>query len=66
VHWVEEILFALEKSCERTNMKTKYLVLLEKLFSLDMPYADRQRMVVVSDESGGQQNGRSAIVSVGP
>ncbi len=32
------------------NMKAKYLVLLKEPFSLDMPYADRQRVVVGSDE----------------
>jgi hypothetical protein len=40
----------LEKHVREPNMKTKYLVFLKEPFSLDMPYADRQRVVVVSDE----------------
>ena len=39
-----------EKHVRVRNMKTNYLVLLKEPFSLDMPYVDRQRMVVVSDE----------------
>ena len=32
------------------NVKSKYLVVLREPFSLDMPYADRQRVVIVPDE----------------
>jgi hypothetical protein len=32
------------------NMKAKYLVLLKETFSLDIPYEERQRVVVLSDE----------------
>jgi hypothetical protein len=32
------------------NVKSKYLVVLRETFSLDMPYADRQRVVIVPDE----------------
>ena len=45
-------------------MKAKYLVLLKEPFSLDMPYADRQP-VVVCRMSKWPQNGRRAAAAVG-
>ena len=32
------------------NVKSKYLVVLREPFSLDMPYTDRQRVIIVPDE----------------
>jgi hypothetical protein len=32
-----------------SNLKTKYLLLLPEPFNLDIPYADRQRVIVVAD-----------------
>ena len=32
------------------NVKSKYLVVLQEQFSLDIPYTDRQRVVIVPDE----------------
>lgn len=51
------------------NMKAKYLVHRKEPFILDMPYADRQRVVVVSDEQVAAERssrGRRAAVAVGP
>jgi hypothetical protein len=33
-----------------SNLKTKYLLLLPEPFTLEIPYADRQRVVIVADE----------------
>jgi hypothetical protein len=54
----------LEKHVREPNMKAKYLVLLKEPFSLDMPYADRQP-VVVCRMSKWPQNGRRAAAAVG-
>jgi hypothetical protein len=32
-----------------SNLKAKYLLLLQEPFNLDIPYADRQRVVIVAD-----------------
>ena len=37
------------------NLKAKHLFLLEEPFSLDIPYTDRQRVVIVADEQVGAE-----------
>jgi hypothetical protein len=40
---------------KESTLKTKYLYVLQEPFSLDTPYADRQRVVIVTDELVGAE-----------
>lgn len=46
---------------KESTLKAKYLYVLQEPFSLDIPYADRQRVVIVSDELLGAQRRARAL-----